>query len=62
MTQTIITNGSRAVVITEQGSKVWANLYVNAKNGLADASITSLRWTGKSVAGAKAWAAKQVAA
>jgi hypothetical protein len=61
MKQTTITNGNRAVVITEQGAKVWANLYVNARNGLADASITSQRWTGKSVAGAKAWAEKMVA-
>lgn len=62
MTQTIITNGNRAVVINEQGGRVWANLYVNARNGMADASITALRWTGKTVAGAKKWAEKQVAA
>ena len=62
MTQTIITNGNRAVVINEQDGRVWANLYVNARNGLAGADITAQRWTGKTVAGAKVWAAKQVAA
>lgn len=62
MTQTTITNGNRAVVINEQDGRVWANLYVNARNGLAGASITALRWSGKSMAGAQRWAAKQVAA
>lgn len=62
MKQTTITNGNRAVVINEQDGLVWASLYVNARNGLAGASITSLRWSGKSVAGAQRWAAKQVAA
>jgi len=62
MKQTTITNGNRAVVISEQDGLVWANLYVNARNGLAGASITSLRWSGKSMAGAQRWAAKQVAA
>lgn len=35
MTQTVITEGNRAVVITVQGRQIFASLYVNAKNGLA---------------------------
>jgi hypothetical protein len=62
MTQTIITNGSRAVIITEQDGYIWANLYVGARNGIEHASITPTRWTGKTMAGARRWAAKQVAA
>jgi hypothetical protein len=62
MTQTTLTNGSRAVVITEQDGFFWANLYVGARNGLADASITSSRWTGKTMAGARRWAAKMLSA
>jgi hypothetical protein len=60
--QTIKTNGSRAVVINEQNGHFWANLYVGARNGLADASITPLRWTGKTMKGAQKWADKQLAA
>lgn len=61
-TETIIRNaGNRAVVIQQQGSLVWANLYVNARKGLADASITGLRWSGRTVAGALRWADKQLA-
>ena len=59
--QTVIANGNRAVVINVQGSSVWANLYVNARNGLQDASITPSRWTGKTIAGAQKWAAKVLA-
>jgi hypothetical protein len=59
--QTIIQSGNRAVVINVQGDSVWANLYVNARNGLQDASITPSRWTGKTVAGAQRWAAKVLA-
>ncbi len=60
-TQTIIQSGNRAVVINVQGSSVWANLYVNARDGLQNADITNLRWTGKTLAGAKRWADKAVA-
>jgi hypothetical protein len=60
MTKTI-TQGNRAVVINVQGSQVWANLYVNARDGLAHADITALRWTGKSLKGAEKWAAKVLA-
>ena len=60
--QTILTNGgSRAVVINEQGGLVWANLYVNARDGIANASITPLRWSGRTVKGATRWAAAQLA-
>lgn len=60
--QTIKTNGSRAVVINEQNGYFWANLYVGARNGIEQASITPTRWTGKTMAGALRWAAKQLAA
>lgn len=56
--QTVIQNGNRAVVINSQPGHVFANLYVNARNGLQDADITMQRWTGKTVAGAQKWAAK----
>jgi len=60
--QIIKTQGNRAVVINEQNGRVWANLYVNARNGLQAADITAQRWTGKTVKGAESWAAKQLAA
>lgn len=60
--QTIKTNGSRAVVISEQDGFFWANLYVGASNGIEHASITSTRWSGKTMAAALRWAAKQLAA
>lgn len=58
----IITKENRAVAINDQGGHVWANLYVNARNGIQSADITNLRWTGKTVKGAEKWAAKQLAA
>lgn len=58
MKQEVITKGNRAVVISVQENVVWANLYVNARNGIMDASITTQRWQGKTVAGAKKWAEK----
>ena len=58
----ILTAGNRAVVINRQGSSVLANLYVNARNGLAGADITNLRWTGSTMAGARRWASKQLPA
>ncbi len=60
--QTIKTNGSRAVVITEQDGFFWANLYVGARNGIENASITPSRWSGKTMAGALKWAEKKLAA
>lgn len=58
--QTTITHGNRAVVISVRGYKVWANLYVNARNGPANADITGERWEGKTVAAATRWANKKV--
>jgi hypothetical protein len=57
----IITAGNRAVVINRQGDSVWANVYVNARNGMNNADITLLRWTGKTMEGARRWATKQLA-
>lgn len=59
--QTIISNGSRAVVISQQGAHFWANLYVGARNGLDGASITPSRWEGKTLKGAQKWADKILA-
>ena len=59
--QTIITTGSRAVVINDQDGHVTANLYVNARDGIQNATICHQRWTGRTVAGAKRWAAKVMA-
>ena len=62
--QTLIQyKGNRAVVInahTHDGA-YWACLYVNARNGISHADITPLRWKGKTLAGARKWAAKQLA-
>jgi hypothetical protein len=55
MNQQTITSGNNSVIINEQNGRVWANLYVGD-------SITALRWTGSTVAGAKRWAAKVLAA
>ena len=60
--QVIKTQGNRAVVINVQDGHVFANLYVNARNGLQSADITSLRWVGKTLKGAESWAAKQLSA
>ena len=55
--------GNRAVVINANAPEgpFWACLYVNARKGIADADITSLRWKGKTLAGARRWATKQLA-
>ena len=59
--QETITAGNRAVVINQQGEgHVWANLYVNARNGLETADITTSRWKGKTLEGARNWAHKQL--
>ena len=58
--QKIITKGNSAVVINDQDGHVWACLYVNARNGLDNASITPLRWSGRTMKGAEKWAAKQL--
>lgn len=58
--KTIKISGNRAVVINEQNGQVWANLYVNARNGIENADITALRWEGKTIKGAQKWADKQL--
>ena len=55
-----ITEGNQAVVISIGEATVWANLYVNTRNGFADADITNISWRGKTEAGARRWAAKQL--
>ena len=60
--QTIKQHGNRAVVINAREGQVFANLYVNARNGMQDADITNLSWSGSTVKGAEKWAAKQLAA
>lgn len=37
-----------------------ACLYVNARDGIQNADITNLRWSGKTVKGAEKWAKKQL--
>ena len=59
--QIIKTQGNRAVVINVNDTRVFATLYVNARDGLQNADITAMRWVGKSVAGAESWAKKQLA-
>jgi len=55
-----IEKGNRAVVINKQDDMVWANLYINTRNGLQHADITTARWSGKTIKAAKKWAAKQL--
>lgn len=56
----IITRDNSAVVINQQDDLVFANLYVNARNGLENADICNISWTGKTLAGARRWAEKQL--
>jgi hypothetical protein len=58
--QTIKTQGNRAVVINDQDGHIWACLYVNARDGIQNADITNLRWSGKTMKGAEKWAKKQL--
>ena len=60
--QTIKTSGNRAVVINDKNGRVWANLYTNARDGIAQASITPIKWNGSSVTNAMRWADKILAA
>jgi hypothetical protein len=62
MASEVIQSGNRAVVINQQDGRVWANLYVNARNGIQHADITLQRWTGKTVDGAKRWADRMLKA
>ena len=63
-----IKSGNSAVIINQDDSKVWANLYVNVR-GANDAreaammgDITMLSFKGKTMKAAEKWAAKQLAA
>ena len=61
MTSKLISKGNRTVVINDQSKDngiVWANLYVNTRNGLENGDITLTRWEGKTVNGAEKWAEK----
>lgn len=60
MTTETISKGNQAVVISIGEASVWANLYVNTRNGFADADITNVAWRGKTLAGARRWARKQL--
>lgn len=59
----IITKENRAVIINQNadGGTVWANVYVNVRNGIEFADITNVRWKGKTIAAARRWAEKQLA-
>lgn len=59
---TIIAHENVAVVIHEQSGHFSATFWVNARNGMQDATITSARWTGKTMAGAKRWAERKIKA
>lgn len=50
-----------AVVITEQGGAVRATFWVNARHGIADATITQSAWKGRTLAGARRWAKRKLA-
>jgi hypothetical protein len=58
----IITNGNRAVLISQDSGRVAARLYANVRNGIASADATLISNTFKTLAGATRWARKQVAA
>ena len=61
MSTNVITQGSRAVVISEQDGTVRARLFVNAQDGIQHADATLSAWKGKTIKGAKQWAAKKLA-
>ena len=60
--QTIIAHENVAVVINGQDGHFYATFWVNARNGIQDATITSSRWTGKTMTGAKRWADRKIKA
>ena len=62
MTTETITAGSRAVVINGLGATYSARLYVNARNGIASADATLVNGSFKTIAGARRWAEKRLAA
>jgi hypothetical protein len=62
MGQQIISKGSRAVVVSQYGSRFETRLYVGARDGLANATATLSCGKFKSLNGAIRWANAQVAA
>lgn len=59
----IITRENQAVIINWQTDDdgvptFWANLYVNARNGIENADITLTCWEGKTLKGAEKFADK----
>lgn len=61
MKQKMIERGTRAVVITEDCGHVDATLWVNTRNGINQANITTARWTGRTMQGAERWAERVLA-
>jgi hypothetical protein len=59
--QKTITKGNQAVIINQQGEDVWANLYVNVRDGFEKADITALNWKGRTLKGAEKWAERALA-
>ena len=59
--QKIISKENVAVVINGAPGHFWATFWVNARNGIQDATITPSRWSGKTLAGAQRWADKKIA-
>jgi hypothetical protein len=59
--QQLVQVGNRAVVIGGHDGNVTACMYVNARNGLADASPVCSK-SFKTVAGARRWADRKLAA
>lgn len=55
-----IQKGNAAVVISVGEATIRANLWVNARHGFTDATITTTTWRGKTLAGARRWANKQL--
>ncbi|MEM9734222.1 MAG: hypothetical protein AAF903_12180 [Pseudomonadota bacterium] len=55
-----ITKGNKAVVINGNEGAYWANVYVNVREGIRYADITGVQWKGKTLAGAKRWANRQL--
>lgn len=58
---TVIAKENRAVVINQNhDGGFFANLYINTRNGIENADISSQRWTGKTMSGATRWANRVV--
>jgi len=62
MTSETISAGNHAVVINGLGETFAARLYVNARNGIANADATLLHGSFKTITGARRWAKKRLAA